>query len=330
MHPLGSRFPLTLGARRADRFWLAQLSLVLLAWVLAAGLGLAQHVELAGRLLVLCQRSVHGLLDQGWGFLILVPPALGAFSFFLLVLSIWRQWRSTRRLMQALGPLSPLPPGLSAMARRLGLAGRLRLVADTRPLAFCAGLLHPVVWLTTGLLDVLDQDALAAVLRHEGHHVRHRDPLKLLLVRALADAFFFLPLVRDLGQAYQVHKELAADAEAASSPAGQRGLARALLHMLENGTPELTTAAVGPLMLAQGTGATEARLDQLTHGTVPSLRPHRRRLLLTVLALTLFLVVGMSPLAGSSHAEWGGTCGPENAGPAALWLDAPQGAVFLK
>lgn len=330
MGPLGSRFPWTLGARRADRFWLTQLSLVLLALVLTAGLGLARHVELAGRLLDLCQRSVHGLLDQGWGLLILIPPALGVLSFILFLLSIWRQLRSTRRLLGALGPHAPLPPGLLAMAGRLGLEGRLRLVDDTRPQAFCAGLAHPVVWLTTGLLDGLDQDALAAVLRHERHHVRHRDPLKLLLVRALADAFFFLPLVRDLGQAYQVHKELAADADAVSSPAGQRGLARALLHMLGNGTPELASAAVGTLMLAQGTGAIEARLDQLTRGIVPALRPRRRRLLLTVFALILFLVVGMSPLSRSSHADWGGACGPVEAGPAALWLDAPQGADFLK
>jgi len=323
MRPLRPRFPLTLGTRRADRFWLAQLSLVLLAMVLAGGLSLSRHVALADRLPDLCQRAAAGLLDQGWRLFILVLPILGGLSFSLLAWSIWRQLRSTRRLLQALGPEYPLSPALLAVAESLGFAGRLRLVADTRPLAFCAGLLHPVVWLTTGLLEVLDQDALAAVLRHEGHHVRHRDPLKLLLVRALSDAFFFLPIVRDLGQAYEVHKELAADADAASSPAGQRGLARALLHILGNGTAELASAAVGPLMLAHATGATEARLHQLTQGTVPSLRLRRRRLLLTALALTLFLVVGMSPLAGSSHAEWGGTCGSEDAAPALLWLDAP-------
>jgi len=323
MRPLGSRFLLTLRARRADRFWLAQLSLALLAMALAGGLGLSRHSGLSDRLLDLCQRSAAGLLDQGWGLLVLIPSLLGALSLMLLALSIWRQLRSTRRLLQALGPQHPLPPAILALAGCLGLAGRLRLVTDTRPLVFCAGLHHPVVWLTTGLLEVLDQDALAAVLRHERHHVRHRDPLKLLLVRALSDAFFFLPIIRDLGQAYEVHKELAADADAASSPTGQRGLARAFLHMLENGPAELATAAVGPLMLAQATGATEARLRQLTQGTVPSLRLPRRSLLLTAVALTLFLIVGMSPLVGSSHAAWGGSCGLEDAAPALLWLDAP-------
>jgi len=36
---------------------------------------------------------------------------------------------------------------------------------------------------------------LDAVLEHEHYHVRNRDPLKLVLARALPAAFFYLPVL---------------------------------------------------------------------------------------------------------------------------------------
>lgn len=314
--------PRTLIARRADRFLLAQFILVFLALLLLSATSLAQRTQVISRFAALCQRTAIAVTAKGWMTLLLIPPLLIALSFMVGALSIWRQLRATRFVLRGLGPLHPLPSELVAIAKRLGLSEQLQLFSNPRPFAFCVGLRRPAVVLTTGLLNLLDQDALAAVLCHEGHHLRHRDPLKLLFVRTLGDAFFFLPLVRDLGRAYEVHKELAADAEASRAPNGQLGLARALIKLLGEASIKLTRAAVGPLMLGTQNGTAAARMNQLTTGMIPPMSPGRRSLVLTGFAFLLFISVSLLLMGGPSHARWGGSCGPGDPSPLVLWLDA--------
>ena len=57
------------------------------------------------------------------------------------------------------------------------------------PLAFCAGLLRPRVFVSEGALARLGARALTAVVAHEGHHAARRDPLRILIARAIGDAY---------------------------------------------------------------------------------------------------------------------------------------------
>lgn len=318
---IGRNSCLPVPPRRADRFWLAQAMLVLLA-LLPIGFSVVHYSEPLTDLAALCQRTVRTLIVPDLAAIKLLPSLLGALGAMLGMLSVWRQWRATRRLLNALGPTQPLPQRLVIWERHLKLEGRLRLAADTRPLAFCAGLIHPVVWLTTGLLSALDEDGLGAVLRHEAHHVRRHDPLKVLLVRASADAFFFLPTVRDLGRSYQVHKELAADAEAVLSPDGQRGLARALVRLLSDQPRDLESAAVGNLMALEPYETIPARLLQLTSGKVTAVGLRRRSLATTTAALALFFAITLVPLSRPSASNWGGSCAPQQVATLLPWPEA--------
>lgn len=152
----------------------------------------------------------------------LAVAMLGAVSLatlFLGVRSIIRQGVDGRRYLSRLRIVEPLE-----MDRT-----RLFLVDDDRPQAFCAGLVRPRVYVSTAALVALDDDELRAVLAHERHHQCRRDPLRLLVVRALGDALFFMPVLRRLRERYAILAELAAD-EAAVSAAGSRSaLASALL-----------------------------------------------------------------------------------------------------
>jgi Zn-dependent protease with chaperone function len=67
-----------------------------------------------------------------------------------------------------------------------------------RPVAFCAGLMTPRVYVSEGAVSTLERDELHAVLAHEEHHRRRRDPLRLLAVGCLADALFFLSAIARL------------------------------------------------------------------------------------------------------------------------------------
>jgi Zn-dependent protease with chaperone function len=146
--------------------------------------------------------------------------ALGSLSLAVLLAgaeSLWRQRRRSRMFLRRLEPV-----GRKACAT---------VIADTRPLAFCTGLRRPRVFVSIGTLELLDEPQLMAVLAHERHHQRRRDPLRLFAVRALSDALFFLPLLRRLAERYSALIEVAADDAAVRASGGDPApLASALLE----------------------------------------------------------------------------------------------------
>jgi BlaR1 peptidase M56 len=104
------------------------------------------------------------------------------------------------------------------------------VIADPHPRAFCAGLIRPRVYLSTGAIALLDDAALNAVLAHERHHAHRRDPLRLAVGRVLVGALFFLPALGDLVERHQALAELSADESAVNAaPAHRSALARAML-----------------------------------------------------------------------------------------------------
>jgi hypothetical protein len=107
------------------------------------------------------------------------------------------------------------------------------VLEDDRPQAFCAGLLRPRVYVSTGALDLLDEQALAAVLAHERHHARNRDPLRLACGRALAAGMLFVPALRRLVQRQNALAEIGADDGARAEGVERAALASAMLSFSE-------------------------------------------------------------------------------------------------
>jgi Zn-dependent protease with chaperone function len=91
-------------------------------------------------------------------------------------------------------------------------AGAIAVVALA---AFVAGLINPRIYITTATLARPDAAATTAVLGHERHHARRRDPLRLTAGRVLAQALFFLPPLQTLVERHQLMAELSADEQAA-------------------------------------------------------------------------------------------------------------------
>jgi len=161
----------------------------------------------------------------------------------------WRALRSLRRQLAVDRRLRALPV---VERRRVG-RHVAAIAADPRPVAFCAGLLRPSVYVTTGLLARLGADELCAVVEHEAHHARRRDPLRLLVAQMLADAFA-LPSLRDLPDRQHATADLAADAAAVAASGTPGPLARAM-QRLPDPRPERVDQLLGlPLPAASGLG----------------------------------------------------------------------------
>lgn len=117
--------------------------------------------------------------------------------------------------------------------------GDVLVIVDERPRAFCAGLFRPRVYVSTGTIALLDELALRAVLAHERHHARRRDPLRLATGRVIGEALFFVPGIRDLVRRQRTLVELGADESAINAgPEHRSALARAMLSLSERSQPD--------------------------------------------------------------------------------------------
>lgn len=255
-------------ARRLYRFGLA-FALVGAVTVATALAATASAVDLSASpadLAMTCRR----LLEPG-GVAALAAIALLGLSIVVAykgVRSVVRQLGAQRRFIAGLGPVE-----------RADVGGTdVRLVSSERPLAFCAGLARPAIYLSSGALASLSEDELCAVLEHERHHRARRDPLRLLAARSVGEALFFLPAMPRLAQRYAALAELAAD-EAAVAVAPRRSLASALLAFGEL-APDAGVVGIAP-----------ERVDHLLG------EPARWQLSLSVVAGSALVAVGIVALA---------------------------------
>ena len=123
------------------------------------------------------------------------------------------------------------------VSARLTVGGRVvHVVDDPAALAFCAGWVRPRVYVSRGAIEQLSRDELRAVVAHEDHHARRRDPLRLLVIAVLGEALFFMPVMRRLRERYAQLAEVAAD-QAATRAAGAQPLAGALMRFGERSIP---------------------------------------------------------------------------------------------
>ena len=163
---------------------------------------------------------------------------LGSGAFAVLAVaarSALRQLVASQRYLRQLDVLRPAAFG----------PPRTFIYRDATPQAFCAGFLRPRIFVSTAALDALTGDELKAVLAHESHHARCRDPLRLFLARTISDALFFLPGMRQIASRYAALAEVAADGAAVRASGGSRqSLASALLAFESAASP--TVVGIAP------------------------------------------------------------------------------------
>ncbi len=256
------------------------------ASLVLGGLGLASAIFVLARLLeswrVTPHAASHRILIFGQtlsypaanidAVVILLLAVLGSVVTARALTGALREVQTSRRFDRLLDQSKPRP-----------LHGAL-LIADPQPRAFCAGLFRPRVYVSTGAIAILDEAALSAVLAHEHHHARRRDPLRLAAGRVLARALFFLPELADLVERQRTLAELSADESAVNvAPANRSALARAMLSFSD---------APGS---SGSSGIDPARVDYLL-GDPPSWR--FPVLLCLAAASALVLLVAVAVLAG--------------------------------
>ncbi|MCL4301546.1 MAG: M56 family metallopeptidase [Anaerolineae bacterium] len=208
-------------------------------------------------------------------------------------LSLNQQLRGTLRLTHLFLPLRETPPArVQVWLAANGLAVEdIVFLNLSSAHAFCLGFWRPRIWLTAGVINLLTDEELAAVLAHEAYHYRQRDPLRLMIGRTLKAAFFFLPLVSDLAQAAELQQEVAADRAAVIHLGSDLPLLCTLQKLLRYGFgATLPVAAYTPF------NVTEARLRRLLYPPAPfRWRSYFSGILINLGILLIFSSIALLP-----------------------------------
>lgn len=221
-------------ARAAQR-WLLALSLPALLTALAALAIAPAHVGV----------SAAGAHSVAIGPLGLSYPAVNAAAALLLVIA----GLGAAIVAGAIRATALELVGSRRLRARLGGAAGLHghpevlVFEDRRPLAFCSGLVRPRAYLSTAAVAGLTPEQLRAVVAHEEHHRRARDPLRILGARLLARTLFFLPALAGLSARLSAEAELTADRAAVLACGGDPApLAAAMLLMAPRVGPHAAPA----------------------------------------------------------------------------------------
>jgi BlaR1 peptidase M56 len=220
------------------------------------------------RISIFGQRLTYPTANTG----AIVMVALAVVGLAVTALTVYgavRELIASRRFLRRMSELNP------------STLGDALVIDDERPRAFCAGLIRPRVYISTAGLALLDESGLEAVLAHERHHARRRDPLRLGVARVLARALFLLPGLTQLIERQQALAELSADEAALNArPANRAGLAAAMLSFSD------------PTGSGSSVGIDPARVDHLL-GEDHNWRFPLALCLVCVAVITLLLATGV-------------------------------------
>jgi beta-lactamase regulating signal transducer with metallopeptidase domain len=105
-------------------------------------------------------------------------------------------------------------PGLGTILEKLSLTGKVIVMDRSKPQAFCFGITNPKIYVSTGMIRLMNMNELEAILRHEKSHLRHKDALTLFLASMIQSLFPFFPVISDFVRIYRTDREINADSEA--------------------------------------------------------------------------------------------------------------------
>jgi Zn-dependent protease with chaperone function len=291
---------------RAHRIWYAYLGFAGLgALALAAAQGIAlSRLSLEGwsvdEFAAVCAEWALSEVTAA-SLAILGVGSLGLAVIVVTLRSLTRQVRDTWRLRRS----------LHVVGRVRTPGGTARVIDGRVPQAFCMGLASPQAYVSTAAVEKLDGDELFAVVAHEAEHARRRDPLRVMVARALGRGFFFLPILGRLAERYAALAECEADA-AAVRRTGDRGCLASALLIFDSGmagsvgiAPERVDELVGrrnrwsfPILLAAGCVAIAATVLAVAARSAAATGAASIRVSMLAVDICMVAMVAVPMLAG--------------------------------
>mgnify|MGYP001568946792 CR=1 FL=1 len=134
--------------------------------------------------------------------------------------------------------------GFNKLLIKLHLTDKTYLIENEKQFAFCLGVRHPKIYVSTGIVSLLTSEELEAVLLHERYHLHNRDALTMLTASIGESLLPFFPLLSDFLRNFRVEREIKADAEAIAGQGSEKHLISVLKKLLNIPSLALAAAAI--------------------------------------------------------------------------------------
>jgi Zn-dependent protease with chaperone function len=90
--------------------------------------------------------------------------------FFLLLIKAMFIWLKTSRFRKKL-KTAKIPSLIQKLSLKHNLQEKIKVIIDKRPFAFCLGLFHPKIFISTGMIKIMKKSEVEMILLHEKYHL---------------------------------------------------------------------------------------------------------------------------------------------------------------
>lgn len=194
--------------------------------------------NLSFNLILLCNKVAHFF---GLFFIEYMLNAVIFHTMFVLFIKAVKQVIQMRKVRKM---ITKLRDETTTADLQKAYGKDLTVLTTDQPIALTMGLFTPHIVLSTGLLSVLDENELEAVIYHEQSHVANKDPLKTFLLSTLASALWYIPFIKWSHKRFKVMREVLADQDAIVKNGTSAHIGSALLKMVKTGQTSLSCAHV--------------------------------------------------------------------------------------
>ncbi|MEK7131620.1 MAG: M56 family metallopeptidase [Patescibacteria group bacterium] len=210
---------------------------------------------------------------------------------------------------------------LNHITQQISLGGKVIEIQTEEPMVFCYGFFNPRVCISSAVINSLSSPELKAVLLHEQHHLKVYEPIKLLLVKIISNALFFMPGIKNLSRQYAIFSELAADETATDNFKNKVPLARALNKILAQKENKLIQKGLAVSFFSQ---IIEERVNKLVDNNyVPRVKSDLIKILTGMLGVAIIFITVQTLRPSFFPAEQKtGNCAltEQNKLPANVWI----------
>lgn len=188
---------------------------------------------------------------------------------------------------------------IQSLVKILELEGKVLVVANKKPFAFCLGFAHPKIVLSSTLIKIMNSRELKAILIHERYHLEHKDAVVALMAKIVQSLFPFLPFISDYAKLYFIDRETKADDQAIKTLDSRTFLVSSLKKLLMFDTPP----AFSTIPAFTGIETLEARILSLTQNNHNIRSFNFKSIALSILSFIILLSLTFVPLHTFAQGE---------------------------
>jgi Zn-dependent protease with chaperone function len=194
----------------------------------------AIYPSLSGKVLLFCNSCLKNIIPifQKTIFIFF------SIAFVSLTVSVFKTVKFGLSIKSKL----KIPVFIEKIATKYSLQTKLVVFEYPSPVAFCMGILNPKIYLSDCLVKMMTPKELETIIIHEKQHLNRNDNLVLLILQAIKNMFFFLPIIGDLVNYFHIRKEILADRGVISELGNNHNLISALRKVVDY--PALTVMSV--------------------------------------------------------------------------------------